>query len=99
MYHTGKMMKVKEAGLKLVLTSVVIGQGVMVLNKRGEIQIRYKKNGFCNWGGKALAQVAQKSCGFFIPRSVQSQIGWGLENCGPVGGVPAHGRGLEVDEF
>lgn len=48
MYHTGKMMTVKEAGLKLVLTSVVMGHGVIVLNKRGEIQIRYKKNGFCN---------------------------------------------------
>ena len=27
-------------------------------------------------GGEALAQVAQRSCGFPLPGSVQGQVGW-----------------------
>uniref|UniRef100_A0A8U7N0V3 Uncharacterized protein n=1 Tax=Corvus moneduloides TaxID=1196302 RepID=A0A8U7N0V3_CORMO len=36
----------------------------------------------------SLAQFSQKTCGFHIPGSVQNQVGWGLEQCGIVGGVP-----------
>jgi len=46
-------------------------------------------------GSEALAEVAQRSCGCPLPGSVQSQVGWGLEQPGPVEDVPAHGRGLE----
>jgi len=45
-------------------------------------------------GGKALAQVAQRSCGCPLPGSVQGQVGWGLEQPGLVEGVPANGRRL-----
>uniref|UniRef100_A0A8C3KPG3 Homeobox protein cut-like n=1 Tax=Calidris pygmaea TaxID=425635 RepID=A0A8C3KPG3_9CHAR len=39
-------------------------------------------------------QVAQGSCGCPIPGGVQGQAGWGLEQPGLVGGVPAQGRGV-----
>ena len=45
-------------------------------------------------GGEALAQVAQRSCGFLLPGSVQGQVGRGFEQPGLVEGVPAHGRGV-----
>jgi len=41
-------------------------------------------------------QVSQ-SCGCPIPGGVQDQVGWGFGQPGLVGGVPAHGRGLEPD--
>jgi len=44
-------------------------------------------------GGEALAQVAQRNCGFPLPGSVQGQAGWGFEQPGLVEGVPAHGTG------
>jgi len=46
-----------------------------------------------------MAQVAQRSCGCSLPGSVQGQAGWGFEQLGPVEGVPAHGRGLELDDL
>ena len=45
-------------------------------------------------GGEALAQAAQRSCGCPIPGGAQGQAGWGFGQPGPVGGVPAHGRGV-----
>jgi len=45
-------------------------------------------------GGETLAQVAQRSCGYPLPGSVQGQVGWGFEQPGLVEGVPAHGRGI-----
>jgi len=50
-------------------------------------------------GGKALAQVAQRSCGCPLPGSVQGQVGQGVEHPGLVVGVPACGRGLELDDL
>uniref|UniRef100_A0A672UC28 Uncharacterized protein n=1 Tax=Strigops habroptila TaxID=2489341 RepID=A0A672UC28_STRHB len=44
-------------------------------------------------------QVAQRSCGCPIPGSVQGKVGQGLEQPGLVEGVPARGRGLELDEL
>ena len=46
--------------------------------------------------GEVLEQVALESCGFPIPGSVQGQVGWGFEQLGLEGGIPAHGRGFEV---
>jgi len=40
--------------------------------------------------GEALEQVAQKSCGCPLPRSVQSQVEWGFEQPGLVEGALAH---------
>ena len=50
-------------------------------------------------GGEALAQGAQRGCGCPIPGSVQGRVGWGFEQPGLVEGVPAHGRGLELDDL
>ena len=47
-------------------------------------------------GGVAREQVAQRSCRCPIPGGVQGQAGWGFEQPGLVGGVPAHARGLEL---
>uniref|UniRef100_A0A8C3PK68 Uncharacterized protein n=1 Tax=Calidris pygmaea TaxID=425635 RepID=A0A8C3PK68_9CHAR len=47
-------------------------------------------------GGETLEQVAQGSCGCPFPGGVQGQVGWGFEQPGLVGGVPAHGRGVGI---
>jgi len=43
-----------------------------------------------------MAQAAQRSCGCPIPGGAQGQLGWGPGQPEPVGGNPAHGRGLEL---
>jgi len=50
-------------------------------------------------GGEALEQVARRSCGCPHSGIVQGQAGWGSEWPGVVEGVPAHGRGLELDDL
>ena len=50
-------------------------------------------------GGEALEGLAQRGCGCSLPGSVQGQAGWGFEQPGLVEGVPAHGRGLELDDL
>ncbi|NXG59602.1 ANS1A protein, partial [Hemiprocne comata] len=50
-------------------------------------------------GGETLSQVAQGSCGCPISGSVEGQVGWGLEQPGRVGGVPAHAGGLGLDDL
>jgi len=47
---------------------------------------------FCYEGGKALEQVAQRSCGCPLPGSVQGQVGLGSEELDLVEEFPAHGR-------
>jgi len=53
---------------------------------------------FYDEGGKALAQVAQRSCSCPLPGSVQDQAGQGFEQPDVVEGVPAHSRGVELHE-
>jgi len=48
---------------------------------------------------EALAQVAQRSCGFPLPGRVQGQVGQGLEQPGLVEEVPAQGRGVELGDM
>lgn len=50
-------------------------------------------------GGEALEQVAKRSFGCLIPRSVQGQARWVSEQPGVAKGVPAHGGGLELDNL
>ena len=45
-------------------------------------------------GGETLEQVAQNGCGCSLPGSIQGQAGWGIEQPGLVGGVPAYSRGV-----
>lgn len=46
--------------------------------------------------GKALAQTAQRNCGYLIPGGIKDQFGWGPDL---VGGHPAHGRELEIADL
>ena len=69
----------------------------MALNYKRIEQNGYKEEILPYEGGETLARVAQSSCGCPIPGSVQGQAGWGLEQPGQVEGVPAQGRGVEVD--
>ena len=46
-----------------------------------------------------LEQVARRGCGCFHPGGVQCQAGWGCEQPGLEGGVPAYSRGLELDDL
>ena len=39
-----------------------------------------------------LEQVAQRGCGCPLPGSIQGQAGWGCEQSGLEGGVPAYSR-------
>ncbi|XP_051470795.1 uncharacterized protein LOC127382792 [Apus apus] len=50
-------------------------------------------------GRLGSAQAAQSSCGCPIPGSVEGQVGWGLEQPGLVGDVPAQGRRLGLDDL
>ncbi|PKU41234.1 hypothetical protein llap_8471 [Limosa lapponica baueri] len=59
--------------------------------KEGRLDTR--KKFYCE-AGETPEQVAQRSCRCPIPGSVQDQAGWGFEQPGLVGGVPAHGRGV-----
>ena len=40
---------------------------------------------------------SQLGCGCPLPESIQGQAGWGFEQPGLEGGVPACSRGLELD--
>ena len=42
-----------------------------------------------------MEQVAQQGCGCPLPDGVQGQAGWGFEQPGLAGGVPAYSRVLE----
>ena len=59
-----------------------------------DLQKRLSQVEFCDEGGEALAQVAQRSCGCPLSGTVQGQVGWGFEQPGLVEGVPARGRGV-----
>ena len=54
---------------------------------------------FCDEGGETWEQVAQRSCGCPITGSVQGQVGPGFEQPDLVKDVPAHGRGLGLDDL
>jgi len=54
---------------------------------------------FYNQGGETLAQVAQSGSGGPMPGSLQGQVGWGSEQSGLVEDVPAHCRGVGLDDL
>jgi len=49
--------------------------------------------------GEALEQVAQRDSGGPIPENIQGQVGWGSEQPGLVDDVPAHCRGIGLDDL
>ncbi|RMC01958.1 hypothetical protein DUI87_21120 [Hirundo rustica rustica] len=64
-------------------------------NERGNTWFRYEEEIPPCEGGEALAQGAQRSCGFPIPGSVQGQVGCGLEQPGIVDASLHMAGGLE----
>ena len=54
---------------------------------------------FYDEGGENLEQIAQRSCGCPIAGSAQGQAGWGFGQADLVEGVPAHGRGVWLDDL
>ena len=50
-------------------------------------------------GGETLEQVVQWGCECPLPGSTQGQAGWGSEQPGLEGGVPAYSRWLELDDL
>jgi len=55
--------------------------------------MRYEEEILPHEGGEALAQAAQRSCGYPLPGRAQGQVGWSSEQPGLVAG------GLEPDEL
>ena len=54
---------------------------------------------FYSEGGETVAQVAQRGGRCPIPGNVQGQVGRGSEHPDLVEDVPAHGRGVELDDL
>jgi len=50
-------------------------------------------------GGGTLVQVAQRGGRCPIPGNIQGQVGWGSEQPDLAEDVPAHGRGVGLDEL
>ena len=50
-------------------------------------------------GGETLAQVAWRACRCPIPGTIPGQAGRGSEQPDLVEGVPAHCRGVELDDL
>ena len=58
-----------------------------------------QKKFFYNEDGETLAQVAQRGCGCPVPGTIQGQVGQGSEKPDLVEDVPAHGRGVGLDDL
>ena len=54
---------------------------------------------FYNEGGETLEQVAQRGCTRPIPGNIQGQVGQGSEQPDLVADVPAHCRGVGLDDL
>jgi len=59
----------------------------------------YKEEIFYHEGGETLAQVAQRGGGGPIPGNIQGHLGRGSEQPGLVEDVPAHCRGIRLDDL
>jgi len=58
-----------------------------------------EEEGFYGKGGKTLERVAQRGSGRPIPGNIQGQVGWGSEQPGLAEDVPAHCRGVGLDDL
>ena len=67
--------------------------------KGGQIQARYKEEIFYHGGDETLAQIAQRGSGGAIPGNIQGQVGQGSEQLGLAEDVPAHCRGVGLDDL
>lgn len=62
-------------GANFLAGPVLIGQEVMILTKRGLINIAYKEEVFHSEGGKTLEHVVQIGDGCPMPGNIQGQAG------------------------
>ncbi|GAB0188844.1 hypothetical protein GRJ2_001349700 [Grus japonensis] len=62
--------------------------------KEGRFRLDLRKKFFTVRVVTYWDQVAQRSCGYPIPGSVQGRVGWGFGQPGLVEGVPARSRGV-----
>ena len=59
----------------------------------------YKEEIFYLEGGETLQQVAQRGGRCSIPGNIQGHVGWGSEQPDVVEDVPAHCRGIGLDDL
>lgn len=68
--------------------------------KRKELKNRrYEEGIFNNEGGETLVQAPQRGGRYPIPGNILSQIGWSLEKHVLIKDVPAHSRGVALDDL
>jgi len=53
----------------------------------------------CTQSSEGKAFPFRSSICYHLSGGIPGQAGWGFEQCGQVGGVPAHSRGLELDDL
>ena len=63
------------------------------------MELRYKEEFFYDEGGETLEQVAQGGCTCPITGNIQGQAGRGSEQPDLVEDVPAHCRGVGLDDL
>ena len=63
------------------------------------LHLLFQEEFFYSKGGETLEEVAQRSCGCSIIESVQGQVGQGFEQPDLVEDVPAHSRGVGLDDL
>ena len=59
----------------------------------------YKEEILYNEGGETLEQVAQRDGRYPIPGNIQGQFGWSSEQPDLAEDVPAHYRGVGLDDL
>jgi len=59
----------------------------------------YKEEILYNEGGETLEQVAQRDGRYPIPGNIQGQFGWSSEQPDLAEDVPAHCRGVGLDDL
>jgi len=67
--------------------------------KKGGFRLDIGRNFFYDESGETLAQVAQRGGKCPILGNIQDQVGRGSEQLDQVEGVPAHCRGIGLDDF
>ena len=67
------------------------------------VKIRFchanKEDIFYDEGGETLAHVVQRRGRCRLPGNIQGQVWWGSEEPDPVEDVPAHSRGVGLDDL